>query len=95
MSISDQLMLRYYEVLTECDLVAIKQLHPKEAKMQLGEKIVEQFYSQEKAQAARQEFEKVFSRGDVPLDIVEYRITKKNEKIIDVLLHSQLVASKS
>src|ERR1041385_1231409 len=36
MSVSDELMLRYYELLTELDLATIKQLHPKEAKMQLG-----------------------------------------------------------
>ena len=38
MSISDELMLKYYEYLTDCDLKdgPIKGLHPKEAKLQLG-----------------------------------------------------------
>lgn len=95
MSISDSLMMRYYEILTERDLVEIKGLHPKEAKMQLGEEIVSQFYSKEKAKSARQEFEKVFSRGDVPEDVAEYEVLGPNEKIIDILLKNKLVASKS
>ncbi|MCB9772504.1 MAG: tyrosine--tRNA ligase [Candidatus Omnitrophica bacterium] len=95
MSISDELMLRYYDVLTERNLAEIKQLHPKEAKLQLGEEIVSQFYSKEKSRQARQEFEKVFSRGDVPKDIIEYRINGPKEKIIDILLKNKLVASKS
>jgi tyrosyl-tRNA synthetase len=95
MSISDQLMMRYYEVLTERNLVEIQALHPKEAKLQLGEEIVSQFYSREDARLARQEFEKVFSRGDVPEDIPEYKVLGSAEKIIDILVKNKIVASKS
>lgn len=95
MSISDQLMMRYYEVLTERNLVEIQALHPKEAKLQLGEEIVSQFYSREDSRLARQEFEKVFSRGDVPEDIPEYKVLGPAEKIIDILVKNKIVASKS
>lgn len=95
MSISDELMMRYYEVLTQRDLVEIKQLHPKEAKLQLGQEIVSRFYSKEKAGQARHEFEKIFSKGDVPENIIEYKILVADEKIIDILLKNNLVASKS
>ena len=95
MSISDELMLRYYEILTQRDLAEIKQLHPKEAKLQLGQEIVSQFYSKEKASQARQEFEKIFSKGDVPENIIEHKIATADEKIIDILLKNNLVASKS
>ena len=95
MSISDELMLRYYEILTERDLVEIKRLHPKEAKLQLGEEIVSQFYSKDEAKKARQGFEKIFSRGDAPEVMAGYRICAAAEKITDILVKSGLVASKS
>src|ERR1019366_3309545 len=44
MSISDELMLRYYEILTEIDLDAVKKMHPKEAKFQLAQTIVDMFH---------------------------------------------------
>ncbi len=94
MSISDERMLRYYEVLTDRNLVEIKALHPKEAKLQLGEEIVSQFYSKDKAQEARQEFEKVFSKGDVPENIIEYKVISSDEKIVDILVKNKLVGSK-
>lgn len=94
MSISDNLMMRYYEILTERNLAEIKALHPKEAKMQLAEDLVSRFYSKVEAQKARQGFEQVFSRGDVPEEIVEYAIAKNLEKITDILVKAKLVASK-
>ncbi len=95
MSISDDLMFKYYEILTERNLVEIKRLHPKEAKMQLGEEIVSQFYSKEEAQKARQGFDKIFSKGDAPEDMIEYTILKSGEKITDILVKSKMVPSKS
>lgn len=95
MSISDELMLKYYEILTDADLAQIKALHPKEAKLQLGEQIVSQFHSKDKAKEARVEFEKIFSRRDVPQDVVEYKVLADNEKIIDILVKSKLVDSKA
>jgi len=43
MSISDELMVRYYELLTDADLNAVKKMHPKEAKLQLAKIIVDMF----------------------------------------------------
>ncbi len=95
MSISDELMFRYYEILTDSNLAEIKALHPKEAKLQLGQEIVSQFYSKDTAKQAREEFEKVFSQKDLPQDIIEYKVIVANEKITDILVKSKLVASKS
>ncbi len=95
MSISDELMFKYYEILTDSNLAEIKALHPKEAKLQLGQEIVSQFYSKQAAKQAREEFEKVFSKGDLPQDIIEYKVIAANEKIADILVKSKLVASKS
>ena len=95
MSISDELMLRYYEVLTDFDLNEVKNMHPKEAKLQLGQEIVAQFYSKKDGLAARQQFEKVFSARQIPEDIKEYSFSRKDkEQIIDVLVKTGLVSSK-
>ncbi len=75
MSISDELMMRYYELLTDEDLDKIKTMHPKEAKLKLAFLIVQHDYGQRVAQEARMEFEKIFSQRDMPEDIAlrEYR----------------------
>ena len=53
MSISDELMLRYYALLTDIDSDDVQGLHPKEAKLKLAEEIVRQFYSFAQARHAR------------------------------------------
>src|SRR3989338_3872247 len=44
MSISDDLMYRYYEILTDLDMAQIRALHPKEAKMKLAGEIIARFH---------------------------------------------------
>ena len=96
MSISDDLMYRYYEILTECNLEEIKTLHPKEAKMRLGEEIVCQFHPGEEALKARQSFERIFSEGQNPEDTIDYKLSKTGQdKLVDILLGTKLVASKN
>lgn len=95
MSIDDELMLKYYEYLTDLDLNEVKALHPKEAKLQLGEAIVQQFYTLKQAEEARKGFESTFSQGNVPEDIQEFVLkTSKTGLLLDVLLESGLISSK-
>lgn len=77
MSISDELMFRYFELLTDltpagiADLrkrVASGETHPKAAKQDLATRIVADFHSRPAADAARERFEAVFARGGVPED---------------------------
>ena len=96
MSISDGLMMRYYDILTDIDLSSIKSMHPKEAKMNLGQEIVAQFYDKATAEKARAEFEQIFSQGQTPEDIAEYHLDRaKNILLADVLVKCKLVASKN
>lgn len=95
MSISDELMLRYYELLTECDLFQVRGLHPKEAKLGLAVEIVSQFYGQDEALRARAEFEKVFSQHQTPDDILEYALKNDSERVADILVATKLAESKS
>jgi len=69
MSISDKLMLRYYELLTDVDLGGIKKMHPKEAKKKLAATLVARFYDDKSAGAAEQEFESIFKEGNIPQDV--------------------------
>lgn len=71
MSISDDLMLKYYELLTATDLNAIKAMHPMEAKKQLAAGIVERFHGKGAGAEARAGFEAQFTRNEIPEDVPE------------------------
>jgi tyrosyl-tRNA synthetase len=83
MSISDELMWRYYELLSSRTLAEIEQmkkdvesgkLHPKRAKELLGMEIVERFHEKQASLSACEEFNKVFKQKDLPTDIPEYQL---------------------
>jgi len=80
MSISDDLMWRFYALLasgTPEALAELKEsvrkgtLHPKQAKVNLALELVGRFHSKSEAQAAADEFEKVFAKGALPEEIDE------------------------
>jgi tyrosyl-tRNA synthetase len=81
MRISDPLMARYYQLLTEVsgdELAGIKsgKLHPMEAKKRLASMIVEEYHGAEAANAARAYFESKFQRREVPTNVPVYRIAE-------------------
>lgn len=93
MSISDELMFKYYTLLTDEDLEKVRTVHPKEAKLNLAQNIVRRYYSIDTGQKAREEFERVFSLKEFPEDMPVYKINQKN--IVEVLLDSGLVKTKN
>lgn len=96
MSISDQLMLRYYELLTSQNIDDVKAIHPMEAKKKLAQNIVEKFYSTEAAREARGEFERVFSaRQSIPMDIPVYVVRNGKRWLPYVLTDSGVTKSNS
>ena len=94
MSISDELMLRYYEILTEAHLDAVKRMHPKEAKLQLAQLIVEMFHPQSEGEKARRSFESTFSQHQIPENIPEFKVGEVC-KIIDILVAAKMAASRN
>lgn len=74
MSINDELMYEYYKLLTDIDIEKIKSIHPMEAKKQLGYLMVKRFYNEEVAKTAMENFEKVFSKNEIPIKIEECRV---------------------
>jgi len=78
MQIADDLMFRYYELLTDCSLAEIDrmrvritggELHPMQAKADLARLIVTDFHSAADATRAEEEFNRVVRRKEIPADI--------------------------
>jgi tyrosyl-tRNA synthetase len=94
MSISDDLMMKYYTLLTDADLGMIRNMHPKEAKLGLAEEIVACYHPKSEARQAREEFQRVFSQKETPHDIAVYRLAGPTP-VIEILIQAKLVASKN
>jgi tyrosyl-tRNA synthetase len=94
MSISDELMLRYYEMLTLADLEAVKKMHPKEAKLQLAQAVVEMFHPSSEGAKARLHFENTFSQHILPENIPEFKMVS-GQKLIEILVVTNMAASKN
>ena len=74
MSVSDELMWRYFSLvlcLDEAEMAELKQRHPREAKDVLARRVVERFHDAASAEAASAEFGRVFSERRNPTDIPE------------------------
>jgi tyrosyl-tRNA synthetase len=106
MSISDELMFRYYELLSDLsmveigtlkDRIAAGQLHPKAAKVRLAKEMVARFHSSAAAEEAERNFEQVFARHEMPDEIEEVRIVVAEAEIWvpKLLLDAGLVKSTS
>jgi tyrosyl-tRNA synthetase len=78
MSISDAMMWRYYELLTDVQLPEIEKMksasHPMEAKKDLARRIVTDFHSADAAAKAAEDWAKQFQKGEVPEDIVSITV---------------------
>ena len=89
MSVSDELMCKYYELLTAENLDEVKKSHPMEAKKRLAMLMVEKYHGSDDAQAARRHFEQVFSRKELPADIESFRVEHAG-KLSSILVASGL-----
>jgi hypothetical protein len=103
MSVSDELMWRYYLLLTDLapeqiqakrDAVASGALHPKEAKMRLASLIVADFHGADEARAAAEAFERRFTRKEVPADAPEHPMVRQTS-IERLLVDAGLASSGS
>ena len=91
MSIPDTLMENYFTLLTDVpeDQIAAltdpSQTHPRQAKAQLGKMIVAQYYDAEAADAAADEFDRVFKQRDVPTDMPEIELPAAPIGIVELI----------
>ncbi len=98
MSIPDNIMLKYFELLTDEDMQKVKEMvetNPRDAKMYLAYLIVKQYYGEEIAKKEKEEFERVFSKKELPSDIPIISVKKGRYNLIDFLVQQKLVNSKS
>ena len=106
MSVSDELMWSYYELLTDLSLAEIDQLkadvaagqvHPKQAKVDLARRIISDFHSSDDADAAADEFERRFVRKELPIDVAEWStaVASEGTKLSAIITGSGLAQSGS
>ncbi len=105
MSISDDLMFRYYEIITDIPLEEIAQLkadmengtlHPMEIKKRLGSEIVAIYHNKEEGLKAREWFENVFSKKNLDVELPEVELEYTETGVIDILVkHLNLLSSTS
>lgn len=96
MSISDELMLKYYELLSDISIDELKTLkdgiktgtvHPRDAKVRFAKEIIMRFHNREAAETAHLNFEKVFKEKEIPEDIETISIKRDEiEKWLPKLL---------
>ncbi len=103
LSISDDLMWRYYELLSSKSLKEIEDLktgvengslHPKKVKEELAMELVERFHGEGQGEIAKAEFEKIFAKKDIPTDMPEYKM-EAGIWICQALVDANLVNSTS
>jgi len=95
MSIPDELIFSYFELLTDVLLSEVKRLNPCAAKAKLAREIVTMYHSEKAAEKTEEEFEKVFKKKELPSKIPEIKISKQKIDILDLLVKIQLASSKS
>ena len=103
MSISDELMYKYYELLTDKDVAKIKAdvsngiLHPKAAKVNLSKIIVTQYHGEKEAAKQAEEFDRAFKNKGFPQDIelTKIQINSGKAQLIAVLFDlSKMLSSR-
>jgi tyrosyl-tRNA synthetase len=102
MSISDDLMWRYYELCTDLSPVQIASLraavesgerNPRDVKAELGKHIVADFYSKNDADAAEEDFVRRFRKKETPDDVEERTVTSGPGKLPRLLVELELAPS--
>lgn len=103
LSVSDELMWRFYELLSQKSIQEIKDLqegvknkslHPKKVKEDLAMELVEKYHGKGSGLKAKEEFEKIFTKKDIPSEMAEFTF-EQGAWICQVLVDSNLVKSTS
>jgi tyrosyl-tRNA synthetase len=102
MSISDDLMWRYYELLTDLSADEIKRMrdeatagsrNPRDLKVELAKRIIADFHSSAEANAAEDEFNRVFKQKQTPDEIEERGVLAEKWKLPRLLVETSLASS--
>ncbi len=99
MSISDDLMWKYYELLTDSTPAQIEALktgdeNPRNLKVNLAKLVIKDFHSAEDANKAEEDFVARFVKKEVPDEIEETQVSAGNYNLADLLVQTNLAPSK-
>ena len=93
MSISDELMMQYYELLTAEDLNQVKAMHPMTAKKNLAKILTSRFHGAEAGQKELENFEQVFSKKELPTDLPT--LNANGQTYVSIILAANFAKSKN
>lgn len=103
LSIPDNLIYTYFELTSDisneelCDIknqLSDSSVNPRNIKRSLAKKLVAMYHSQSDADAAEEEFDKIFIKKEVPDEIPEYLIENESIEILELLTITSLAPSK-
>ncbi|UCG93460.1 MAG: tyrosine--tRNA ligase [candidate division WOR-3 bacterium] len=103
MSIPDELIIKYFELTTDAFPHAIEEhrvalregsINPRDVKFELAKTLVRMYHSAEAAYTIADEFEKVFSKKELPARLKEFHVEKEELNIVDLLVESGLMNSR-
>ncbi|CAE79099.1 tyrosine--tRNA ligase [Bdellovibrio bacteriovorus] len=105
MRISDELMYRWYELLTDVGAAGLNQLradvaegrkHPRTVKVELAKFLIKRFHSQAEAQAAEDEFNRIFVEKGLPDEVPDFEVEAETQMgLAALMVKAQLAASNS
>jgi tyrosyl-tRNA synthetase len=90
LSVTDELMFRYYDLLSDLssgEIAALKgdmqsgQVHPKDVKKKLARELTARFYDEDAALKAEENFERVFKKHDLPEDIPSLEVAIEEDAV--------------
>jgi len=100
MSMKDEFIIKYFELLTRTPREAIEEYkkniikNPKDVKLDLAETITKQYHNETIAYQARETWKRVFSEKKIPINIPQIHI-QVEESLITILQKNKIVSSKS
>lgn len=100
MSVGDELIKKYFILATRVPLKKIDEIisshqNPRDQKLILAEEIVGLYYGKDQAGQARESFINQFSKGQLPEEIKEFKLSPGKYEMAELLVNSGLVTSKS
>ena len=104
MEIPDELIVKYYTLLTDVDSEKIKEVeaklkdksvNPRDIKMDLAREIVSLYHTEEEVEQAEERFKMIFQMGQKPKDIDTVNVSKEDFDLISTVVDKGLVSSKS
>lgn len=96
MAFPDELIEIGFELLTDFDLTQVRkkaEKNPRDAKADLAFDVVKQLTSKQDAEKAKENFERVFSRGEMPEEIGEINVTSR--ELLSILVEANFANSRS